>query len=75
MPSGAIIIITTRSTRPLAMRGSAVTTAIAVETRWLSGYRVGFWICRSQVQIPAVTLFRHVITLSISYTLTFTQAN
>jgi len=23
--------------------------------RWLSGWRVGFWICKSQVQIPAVT--------------------
>jgi len=24
-------------------------------TRWPSGWRVGYWICRSEVQIPAVT--------------------
>jgi len=36
--------------------------------RWLSGKRVGFWICRSQVQIPAVTLFQRVISLSKLFT-------
>ena len=38
------------------------------ETQWLSGKRAGFWICWSQVQIPAVTLCRRVITLSKLFT-------
>jgi len=43
---------------------------VAAVAEWLA---VGFWICRLQVQIPVVPLFRHIIILS-SYPLVFTQS-